>query len=135
MKKAILLRTDGIIQLVDVPEPRALAWYGQQIGCSYIETVYPRGLEAPHVMVVDEEGLLKEKPIINYLASYLYQTHIHGNPICGNVLVMDIRNGIDGRELVGIGEEAAEKLAEIFKNQFPIAMTRINQTIGDMIMA
>lgn len=133
MKKAIKLRTDGIIQLVNVPESRSLYWYYGQIGCEYIEIVHPMGLEAPHVIVVDEEALLKNRPVINYLASYLYGTHEHGHPICGNVLVMDISNGIDGQELIGMGEEEAEKLFTTFSNQLPIALMRINQKIGSII--
>lgn len=37
-------------------------------------------------MLVDEEGLLKEEPVINPIGSYLYETDKHGYPIVGNIL-------------------------------------------------
>ena len=45
------------------------------IGCDMIEIVRPHGLPDGYVMVVDEEGLLKENPSLNVLASYLYGMH------------------------------------------------------------
>ncbi len=37
-------------------------------------------------MLVDEEFLLKDNPVLNIVGSYLYGTDEHGSPIAGNVL-------------------------------------------------
>lgn len=59
MAKAIKLRTDGHIDIIDVPQQRSLLdWFYLQIGTNIIENVYPRGLEEPYMMVMDEEALL-----------------------------------------------------------------------------
>lgn len=59
---------------------------GAYVG-GWIEIVRPRGLQRPYVMLVNEEFLLLGLPL-NEIGSYLYQTHLHGQPICGNFLIM-----------------------------------------------
>ena len=77
----------------------------------WIETVRPRGLDRPYMMLVNEEGLLHDLPF-NVVGSFLYQTHIHGSPIAGNIILMkeDYRNG--ERDIVGLEEDEAEKLLD-----------------------
>jgi len=55
----------------------------------YMEIVHPRGLKAPFIMIVDEEGLLKELPI-NPVGCALYETHKHGQPIVGKIVIAKI---------------------------------------------
>lgn len=60
------------------------------IGCTYIEAVRANGIKYPYRMLVDEQGMFEEKPVLNILASFLYGTQFHGQPIVGNaVLVAD----------------------------------------------
>lgn len=70
----------------------------------YIETVHPYGLPAPFVMIVNEEGLIRKLPK-NPIGSFWYQTHKHGWPICGDVVVMGIgfRNG--ERDIIGLTDD------------------------------
>ncbi|MCU7380476.1 hypothetical protein OBO34_19370 [Clostridiales Family XIII bacterium ASD5510] len=63
-------------------------------------------------MLVDEEGLLKEKKKMNPIASYLYETDKHGYPIVGNVLFIGEVQTADGINFCGIGEAVFEKLRE-----------------------
>lgn len=58
------------------------------IGCNCIEAVKAAGIKHPYRLLVDEEGILKEKPVLNFLASYLYGTHHHGQPIVGNAVIV-----------------------------------------------
>lgn len=60
----------------------------EMIGCDVIEIVHVKGLPKDCVMIVDEEGLLKGRPSLNVIASYLYGTHEHGSPIVGNAVIM-----------------------------------------------
>ena len=136
MAKAIKLRTDGHIEIIDVPQQRGLLdWFYLQIGTNCIENVYPRGLEEPYMMVVDEEGLLKDRPVINFLASWLYETQKHGHPIVGTVLVMQRVMTWDGPDIGGIPEEEAMKLAVTIGQKLPIAIPTIKKKMGDQIKA
>lgn len=78
----------------------------------WIETVRPRGLDRPFMMLVNEEGLLHDLPF-NVVGSFFYQTHIHGQPIAGNIILMaeGYRNG--ERDIVGLEEDEAEKLLDM----------------------
>ena len=58
------------------------------ISCNCIEAVKAAGIKHPYRLLVDEEGMLREKPVLNFLASYLYGTHHHGQPIVGNAVIV-----------------------------------------------
>jgi hypothetical protein len=75
----------------------------------WIETVRPRGLDRPYMMLVNEEGLLHDLPF-NVVGSFLYQTHIHGQPIAGNIILMKDGYRDGERDIVGLEEDEAEKL-------------------------
>lgn len=78
----------------------------------WIETVHPRGLDRPYMMLVNEEGVLMDLPT-NMTGSYLYKTHEHGYRIAGNIILM--KDGYrDGEpDIVGLDEDEAEKLLDM----------------------
>ena len=129
MTKAIKLCTNGDVELLDVPDIKDFHWYADQIGCDYIEAVYPQGLSEPNMMVVDEEGLLKEKPLVNFIASWLYGTQEHGHPICGDVLVMQNKLTPEGLDIVGIPEEEARALLKELANMLVSAYQTIRSKL------
>ena len=47
----------------------------------------------PVMMLVDEEYLYPKTAQINPIASYLYETDVHGHPINGNVLIIGMNLG------------------------------------------
>lgn len=61
--------------------------------CENVEIVHPKRLytlteeQYPVMMLVDEEYLYHKTAQINPIASYLYETDVHGHPINGNVLI------------------------------------------------
>ena len=57
-----------------------LNFFYQQIGCSSIETVR-FGKSGESLLIVDEEGLLKEDPVPNLIGCALYPGYIVGNLI------------------------------------------------------
>lgn len=78
----------------------------------WIETVRPRGLDRPYMMLVNEEGLLHDLPL-NPVGSFFCQTHIHGQPIVGNIILMKDGYRDGERDIVGLEEDEAEKLLDM----------------------
>lgn len=78
------------------------------LGGAFYEVVRPALMPDKYLMLVDDEGLLKNLPI-NPTASILYGCLQHGSPICGPALIMkeivtddgdhDI-DPLDGEEIV-----------------------------------
>ncbi len=136
MNKGILLGVDGSIKIIDTPaiQNREWRWFSQQIGCEWIENVYPRGLKEPYMMVVDEEGRLKERPVINFLASWLYEAQKHGNPICGNCLIMARVDTEDGPDIDGIPQIEAELLAKYLSDHLMKAVDSVSVRLGDQLV-
>ena len=97
-----------LIEIVKRNDGKSLLNYCYRaIGCDLIEIVHPKGLEEPYCMVVDDEGLLRDKPMLNIFASHLYGTHEHGQPIVGNALIMREVCTEDGAHTVWLTEEEA----------------------------
>lgn len=63
-----------------------------------LEIVHPKKLKPPYIMIVDEEGLLKDLPL-NPVGCAFYETHKHGQPIVGKIYIAkqagDPYNGYD----------------------------------------
>lgn len=85
---------------------------GATVG-GWFEIVHPKNLEAPYCMMVNEEGLLKRLPL-NNIASSLYNTQLHGQPIVGVAVIM--KDGyVDGEpDIVGLDDDDIEKLRALF---------------------
>lgn len=91
----ILITTDNRIKGVRTETP-SLMFYYSMIGCRSIEIVRPfrydeiKYTKARQIMVIDEEGRLRNNPRMNVIASL-----IAGQPLYGNVLIAkeDMRNG------------------------------------------
>lgn len=121
--KIIRVTTDNIVTVHDYPDGN----FSQQNtalselignGCEMVEGVKPRRLyerlrflcqptmkEGESVsMLVDEEGLLKDEPIINPIGSYLYEVDKHGCPIVGNILFIGEYLTADGISFSGLSE-------------------------------
>lgn len=100
-----------------------------QIGCDISEKVNARGLKQPFVLMIDESGLLKENPEINFIASYLYGTHEHGRPIVGAALLM-ARHHYDIR---GLTNDEAWAIAGEMSKLAPRAFSKVRAAIADKI--
>lgn len=80
-------------------------------------------------MLVDEEFLLREQPVPNYLASYLYETDVHGSPICGDVLFVGEEWGGEGIDFCGIDDGILEDLMAKLTNMV-MAMKALKEVRG-----
>ena len=87
----------------------------QKMVGGFIEIVRPRYLRKPYVMIVNEEGLLRNLPV-NNTASMLYAGI---TPIVGDVLIMQEIFSDEGEpELVGLGPAEASGLLTEFLHRF-----------------
>ena len=82
------------------------------IGCDLIEVVHPRGLDDPYVLVVDEEGRLKDGHQMNPIASVLYGVLDHGEYIAGDALVAKTALTEEGYDLVWLDGEEIENVRQ-----------------------
>lgn len=81
----------------------------------WIEIARPRGLKHRLVMVVNEEGLLRNLPL-NVFGSILYGFHIHGNPIVGNIVIMKEDYTVDGLDFVELTDSDIQEIKALAKN-------------------
>lgn len=89
-KSAIQITTSGEITEVKPGNDKifTLQEFYKHTNCDIVEFVY---LPNEKIMVVDEEGRLRQNPKINILAS-LIVTHLNDGrflPICGDVLIIN----------------------------------------------
>ena len=120
--KGILVKTSGEIRGMDFDEP-LYKTIGVAVG-GHIEHVKPRRLEQPYCMIVNEEGLLDRLPY-NEVASYLYETDIHGQPIVGDVVIMKDGRRDGERDIIGLDDEDCIRLVMILDD--------VMQELGDGI--
>lgn len=91
----------------------------------YIEHVRPANLKPPYCMIVNEEGLLQGLPV-NLLGSFLYGSHVHGNPIVGDILIL--KDGVNDHgeyDLVGLDNSEIITLS----NELRIMIDILNNTL------
>ena len=100
--KGIVISTENQLTVRDFGAP-LYKTIGEAVD-GWIEIVRPGGLKSPYVMVVNEEGLIKELPI-NIAGSILYGTPAHGSPIVGNIVIMKEGWTDDGKDLLGLSDE------------------------------
>lgn len=100
--KVLKIDTNNHGSVITLPDAKYKTLKGLT-GCM-MEMVHPMGLREGLVMMVDEEGLLKGLSL-NLAGSYFYQTHIHGQPIVGDVYFFREFMGRDGWELAGLRDD------------------------------
>ena len=114
--KGIVINTANDISLIDVSmngEP-LYALVRAVVG-GFMENVRPRRLRKGLIMIVNEEGLLLGLPV-NPMASWLYGADKHGQPIVGNVIILEEGLYKGEPDIVGISDEkAADVAAELIE--------------------
>ena len=124
--KGIVVTTDNIVEVKDFGKPLNEA-LGEIVG-GYIETVHPYMLPSPYLMIVNEEGLLKDLPL-NESGSTLYGTGIHGQPIVGNIVIMKEGPDEDGEwDIIGLDDYEVETISATMKQIIDKLHTPVLQT-------
>ena len=75
--------------------------------------------------MIDEEGWFKDKPAINFIASYLYGAHEHHEPIVGNVLIMKVGMTNEGPDILPLNEAETRQVEESMKKIAHIAYRKV----------
>lgn len=123
---AVKLNTQLDIEIVKKnPKQELLQFCYENIGCQYVETVRPRYLQEPYILMIDEEGRFKEKPAVNFIASYLYGAHEHHEPIVGDVLVMKMGMTNEGPDILPLDEAEARQVEESMRKIAHIAHRKV----------
>lgn len=116
MAYIIRLNTDGTTEIIKMPAfLDDMEWFADKIGCEWVERVRPRYYN--HTLLVDEEGLLKQHPKLNVLASKMYGTFEHCQPIVGNALL--IKESGYPPEFVGFSYDEAKSLKDQMDSIYP----------------
>ena len=105
--KGIVVTTENQLMVRDFAAP-LYKTIGESVD-GWIEIVRPGGLKKPFVMIVNEEGLIKELPV-NVVGSLMYGTPVHGSPIVGNIVIMKEGWTSEGKDLIGLTDEEAAQI-------------------------
>lgn len=105
--KGVVVTTELDIYIQDFAYP-LYKTVGEVVG-GHIERVQPMLLERPYCMIVNEEGLLLDLPV-STAGCALYRSDIHGSPIVGNIVIMQLGYYNGEPDIVGLSDEAAEEI-------------------------
>ena len=108
---SVLLPADGLPKVVEFKGKDNLNFFYDELDCEFIDIVNTTMKDV--CLVVDDEGLLKEAPKVNVIASLLYGVQQHGQPIVGDaMLCSQYYDPVDmGLATGGFNIETAAKLA------------------------
>lgn len=122
---AVLLTETQEVKLLSCnPEKEIFDIVREVIGCEWIELVKPEALSHDDmVMLIDEEGKLKDKCYVNCIASHLYGSEHHGDSIVGNAVIakvsdedLELMTEAEAKQLVASLEESrAESIEKVSK--------------------
>lgn len=122
-EKVVVVSTTGNVSIIElkIDEDGLVLKDLQRLVGGYIEIVPPRGLPSPYVLVCDEEGLLKQKPV-NVIGTTLY-----GDPIVGDIVIM--KDGFrDGEpDIVGMDDDHATRIARQIVSLHPWAKIIVHE--------
>ena len=128
-KYAVLLTDTQEVKTLECdPQEELFSIARGVIGCDWIELVEPEVLsENGNVMLIDEEGKLRrDRPSINCIASDLYGSDHHGDPIVGSAVIVHANE--ESLELMTNAE--AKALADGLNQQREHSIEKISKAFG-----
>ena len=128
-KYAVLLTDAQEVKILECdPQEELFNIARDCIGCDWIELVdLNPGSADGYVMLIDEEGKLRDQDLlINCVASDLYGSDRHGDPIIGNAML--VKADEDTLGLMTHGE--AHGLAEKLEQKLDRAVEKISRAFG-----
>ena len=109
--KGIVIKTDNTASIEEFGQPLYQA-VGTAVG-GFIEIVRPTGLTHPIVMIINDNGKIEGLPV-NILGCILYGTELHGDPIVGDIVIMQEGFVDGGPDIVGLDDRQADRLLALF---------------------
>ncbi len=101
---AVMIRSDSTVETIEVGEEITLRRLQELVG-GYIETVSPRiPVSDKLVMICDEEGKLKEKPVSELATACAYL--LAGDYLVGDVIILSA----DRDDFVGLTDSQAASI-------------------------
>ena len=135
-KYAVLLTDTQEVKILECdPQEELFSIARGVIGCDWIELVEPEVLsENGNVMLIDEEGKLRrDRPSINCIASDLYCSDHHGDPIVGSAVIvhaneesLELMTNAEAKQLVGNLQKQRDQSIEKISKAFGIHPERIS---------
>lgn len=128
-KFAVLLTDSQEIKTVECdPQEEIFSLARGLIGCDWIELVEAESLgEKGCLLLIDEEGKLREGELaINCVASDLYGSDRHGDPIIGNALVVHASD----ENLALLTEKEARVLASELEQNRDQSVEKVARAFG-----
>ena len=128
-KYAVLLTDSQEVKILECdPQEELFDTARGVIGCDWIELVEPESLaENGHVMLIDEEGKLRPNlPSVNCIASDLYGSDHHGDPIVGSAVIVHANE--ESLELMTNAE--ANQLACDLQKRRDRSIEKISKALG-----
>ena len=128
MEKLILVKPSDVMRLLDFNsnDDGNLDFYYKHIECELIDIVQPFAVREELdkckdlILIVDDEGAIKDSPKLNVFASL-----VCGQPIYGNVLIAKEQARDDGLYTVGLSmtdikefEDALSTMIRMFKHGY-----------------
>ena len=128
-KYAVLLTDNQEIKILEYdPQEEIFEIARGSLGCEWIELVEPDVLSKNgYLLLIDEEGKLKDGPMpINCIASDMYGSDRHGDPIVGNAMI--VRAGDE--RLMLLTKDEAEMLSTGLEALRDMSIEKISGAFG-----
>ena len=128
-KFAVLLTDEQEVKILECdPQEEMFSIARGTLGCEWIELVEPDSLAKDgYLMLIDEEGKLHDDvKYINCLASDLYESDQHGDPIIGGAMI--VRATDENLEL--LTKKEANDLASTLDLKKDLAIDKISKAFG-----
>ena len=128
-KYAVLLTDNQEIKILECdPQEEIFEIARGSLGCEWIELVEPDALSKNgYLLLIDEEGKLKDGPMpINCIASDMYGSDRHGDPIVGNAMI--VRAGDE--RLMLLTKDEAEILSSGLDALRDMSIEKISKAFG-----
>ncbi len=127
----VMLTSGQSVEIAEVnPGEKLFDCARRNIGCEWVEIVEPEALsDKNYVILIDEEAKLKgDVHFVNCIASYLYESHEHGDVIIGNAMIVKAEEdslrflteseAIDlARDMSKIRKESIHEMTEFLSNR------------------
>ena len=119
----IVINTRNEVRPVMLMEPTYISM--QNFVGGHFEHVRPVNLKPPYCMIVNEDGINQGLPV-NLLGCFLYGSHVYGNPIVGDILILkDGVNEYGEYDIVGLDNSELITLSNEFRSLSSILNKRL----------